>query len=74
MNETEQKAHDEVLRRCRKTPPGAWVMRNGVQKQKPCNVVNLSPGGYAPHRDIVADGETWLEVLRSIAKEAMEQS
>ena len=70
---TEQQAHDEVLRRCQVTPGGGWVMRSAPENPIPGyewtakhRVSNLSPVAVAPHREIVAEGNTWKEVLQML--------
>lgn len=73
----EQQAHDEVLRLCRQTPAGGWVMRQAPENPiKPwparCNVFNLSRYAVWPHRELVASGGTWAEVLGQLRAESLE--
>ena len=70
MSTTEQQAHDDVLRLCGETPPGGWVMREqpanplpGYQWKARYRVINLSRGTVAPYREIVAEADTWVDVL-----------
>ena len=62
MDAIEREAHDEVLMRCRKSGYCRWVMRIGVQDQKPCNVFDL--GSWKS--GLVTDGDTWVEVLSNL--------
>lgn len=71
-NISEQQAHNAVLFICSQTPPGGWVMRQPPSNPLPgtvvrYRVVNLSPVTVAPHRQVVAEGDTWAEVLEQLA-------
>ena len=65
----EQDAHDEILRRCRATGIGQWVMRTSPSRR--CLVINLSELELHPEPHFtgerrerhVAEGATWVEVL-----------
>ncbi len=74
MSPTEQRDHDEILRLCGETPPGGWVMRQapsnpikGYEWATKYRVINLSPNGFTPYRKIVAEGDTWTDVLDQLA-------
>lgn len=72
MSTIEDTARSEVLRLCHLTPPGGWVMRRAPDNPIPgywphrCNVFNLSPVAIAPHREAVAQGDSWVEVLAQL--------
>ena len=59
----------EILRRCRKTPIGRWVMRGWGADPKVCGVIDLGrseavDGSSWKRRDVrVAVGSSWCEVL-----------
>jgi len=64
--QTERETEDAILAICRaNTKGGTWVMRSGVQKQKACNVFNVGQGW---HSILIAEGDTWEEVLNLLQK------
>ena len=67
-------AHDDVLALCR---ANAWVMRNapenpmsGYEWSHKHRVFNLNRYATAPNREIVAQGDSWEEVLTALKGEA----
>ncbi len=71
---TETEAEAEILRRCRATRAGGWVMRAWGTPER-CYVINLREREQDPHdrrgrrARRIAEGANWLEVFAALPPE-----